>query len=205
MEEMILDDFSDIKIAPVEFMATFDHHTGAVIAVGPSIAFENEQYKLPIDAEIAISIIEGKTPLTSCVVNIAENQVEISETKTLFKIDDVLHRITESKFADFDIVDVCVTQNSNEFVFELSKELGGTRENPAQQSKKQRKLVWGGETTLYFFVTDYNDPNVLHQNIQFSLDDLNGKSVTVKKVDDLPTDFSVYTRRLFKNYMIEAK
>ena len=108
MEEMIFDDFSDIVIPPPEFMARFDPTTGAVTAIGPAVAFEGEVHKLPVDADIAIAIIEGKTPLTSCVVNIAENQVEISEVKTLFKIDDVLHRITDSKFADFDVVDLCI-------------------------------------------------------------------------------------------------
>jgi hypothetical protein len=43
----------------------------------------------------------------------------------------------------------------------------------------------------------------LYQNHVITINDLIGKTVTVKNIDF--DQFSVYTRRLFKNYVIEYK
>jgi len=68
---------------------------------------------------------------------------------------------------------------------------------------KQRNIVWDGDTTLNFFITDYNDPNLLFQIIYVKIKDLVGKAHVIKNIDY--ETFSVYTRRLFKNYVIQYK
>jgi hypothetical protein len=204
MEKLILDDFSDIILPPVEFMAKFDPNTGMILAVGPSIAFKNDQYKLPIDEEIAKQIIQGKMLLNSCKVNIAESQVEISEEKSLFKIDDVLHRVSDNQFVDIERIDIHIAYSqSKQFCFSLAEDLGGTKINPNLDNSKKRKLVWAGDTMMNFYITDYNDPNILYQTIQIPILELEGKNVTVDQLTTVPKEFSVYTRRLFKNYVLE--
>jgi hypothetical protein len=203
MEELIPDDFSDIILPPVEFMAKFDPNTGIIIAVGPSIAFQDDQYKLPIDEDIAKQIIQGKMLLNSCKVNIAESQVEISEEKSLFKIDDVLHRVSDNQFIEIERIDIHIAYSkSKQFCFSLAEDLGGTKTNPELDNKK-RKLVWAGDTLMNFYITDYNDPNILYQTIQIPILELEGKNVTVDQLTTVPKEFSVYTRRLFKNYVLE--
>ena len=44
-------------------------------------------------------------------------------------------------------------------------------------------IVWDGDTQMNFFITDYNDPNVLYQIISVKIKDLIGKSKTFKNID----------------------
>ena len=205
MEEVDYLDFSDIVIPPVTFYAKFDPLTGRVLSVGPKAAFFNEQNKMPIDEDIARKIISGEMSLQSCVVNIAEGDLEIAEVKALHKIDDVLHRIPEDKFAEYEFVDLAVSyiKSDSKLVFELSEDHQGTRKS--ETGKKKRKITWSGETILNFYITDYNDPNVLFQRVEFKLTDVVGKTFEVSLIKDLPNKFSIYTRRLFKNYILEKK
>jgi len=205
MEELILDELSNIILPPVEFMAKFDPNTGMILAVGPAIAFQDDRYKLPIDDDIAKQIIKGKMLLNSCRVNIEESKVEISEEKSLFKIDDVLHRVSDNQFIDIERIDIHIAYNtkSKKFNFSLAEDLGGTKINSLIDSNKKRKLVWAGDTAMNFYITDYNDPNVLYQKIEISISKLEGKTVTVDQLTTVPKEFSVYTRRLFKNYVLE--
>ena len=201
----MLDDFSDIVFPPVEYVATFDPNTGRVISVGPSVAFRDEVHKLVIDTETALSIIEGKILLSMCSVNLLEQILEVTQVRHIFRIDNLLHRVIDIKYSKFNNIDMYITNNGDEFVFELSENHGGTRKTDIPNKKQKQTLLWNGETVLNFFVTDYNDPNVLYQNIEFPLSDLSKHKVVVKKDRNLPKDFSVYTRRLFKNYVIETK
>lgn len=205
MEEVDFFDFSDVEIPPVTFCASYDSLSGRLLSVGPKAAFFGKENIIPIDEDIAKKIINGEMSLRSCVVNLAEGELEISEVRSLHKIDDVLHRIPEDKFAESDSADLFVTyiEESQELIFALSEEHQGVRKSAVP--KKKRKVTWGGETVLHFYVTDYNDPNVLHQRIEFTVTDLIGKTLVVKLECEFDGRFSIYTRRLFKNYILEKK
>ena len=163
-------------------MATYDPNTGSVVSVGPSYAFEQETYKLNIDSETALLILEGKIQITSCFVEPDGDTMEISEVRSAIKIDDVLHRIISSEFTEV-APDVLLTYNGDLTIC-LSEEYNG-----------KRKVRWDGNTDMNFLITDYNDPNIVYNMF------------TIKVITNLniPGKFSVYTRRLFKNYVIEYK
>jgi hypothetical protein len=65
-----------------------------------------------------------------------------------------------------------------------------------------KKVHWSGETELLFFLTEYNDPNYLIYSIPVRLNELIKQQKIVNNIV-LPEKFSVYTRRLFKNYIVE--
>lgn len=201
----MIDDSFNIVLPPVRFMASFDPVTYKILSVGPAVAFEDEPYKLPIDSEVALSIIEGKISISRCFVNNDNNCVEISEITSVVKIDDLLHRVPTTEFSNIEDPDMFITVDADKFVFELSTALGGTKINIKANGRKLRKMIWSGQTDLCFYITDYNDPNVLYQKIEFSLQDLIEKTVVVPKNKTVPKDISVYTRRLFKNYIVEMK
>lgn len=184
---------TEFKIEETVYVAVYDNLTGQVISVGPSHAFDNETCKLVIDSETAELIIEGKIRISSCVVDMQNNVMEITETKSVFKIDDVLHRIISTEYAEFEKPDVILAYSNRSLTFSLSEEFNGTR-----------KINWDGETVMNFLITDYNDPNILYNMLSLKISDLVGKTVTVDNLD-VPNKFSVYTRRLFKNYVIEYK
>jgi hypothetical protein len=184
----------------VEYVAVFDSQTGAVLSVGPSHAFVDEKYKVPIDKETAESIISAEIKIDSCVIDINSNKLEVAEIRSVFKLDNVLHRIISIEYNNQKNSDIYLTYNSKNksLKIELSTEFGGTKVPVVPV--KQRRIVWDGDTEMNFFITDYNDPNVLFEIVSVRIKDLVGKSKIFKNTEY--KKFSVYTRRLFKNYVI---
>ena len=192
--------YLDWKPPAVEYVAVFDPQTGAVLSVGPSHAFIDEKYKVPIDKETAESIISAEIKIDSCIIDINSNTLEVAEIRSVFKIDNVLHRIISIEYAGDTNPDIYITYNSKNksLKVEMSTEFGGTKVPVVPV--KERRIVWDGDTEMNFFITDYNDPNVLYQIISVKIKDLIGKSKTFKNIDS--DQFSIYTRRLFKNYIM---
>ncbi len=187
----------------VEYVAVFDPITGAVKSVGPSHAFENEKHKIVLDAEIAESILTAEIQIHKCLVDINSNTLEIAEIKNLNKIDDVLHRIISTEYSSIEKPDIYLTYNSKEktLTIELSEEFGGTRQLGIDI--KKRNVVWDGDTEMSFLITEYNDPNLLFEMFSVKINELIGDFKVIEHVDY--DKFSVYTRRLFRNYVIEYK
>ena len=160
-----------------------------------------------MDNDTATMIIEGKIPMHNCFVDIVSNTVELSEIKNVFKIDDVLHRIIDREHADFDKPDVYITYDKMQKMlkFELTEEYNGTYiQDEKFQPIKKKKVRWDGETKMDFLITDYNDPNVLYQMITIKLSDIINNFKVIENVE-APEKFSLYTRRIFKNYLIDIK
>jgi hypothetical protein len=61
---------------------------------------------------------------------------------------------------------------------------------------------WSADTPMAYYLTDYNDPNIVHKIINTTISDILSNSAVVEDID-LPKRFSVYTKRLFKNYVLE--
>lgn len=177
------------------FMASYDKSTGQVLSIGPSHAFAGQIDCVVVDRELAELVLEGKVAISSCVIDMQNNTMEIAEVKSIFKIDDVLHRVVDIEYANIDNPDLIITysKQNKSLQFSLSEEYNGAR-----------RILWDGETVMNFLITDYNDPNILFNMLSLKIADLVGKSVTVENLD-MPPKFSVYTRRLFKNYVIESK
>jgi hypothetical protein len=191
----------------IVYVAVFNPDTGQVTSVGPSYAFETVEHKLPIDSEIAEMILEGKIKIHTCVVDIQAGTLEIAEIKSVFKIDDVLHRIISKEWTDIEKPDIYITydRSKKSMKFELTEEFGGTYKLAEKfQPVKSRKIHWDGDTLMNFLVTEYNDPNILNEMISFKISDLIGQAKIIRSLD-LEEKFSVYTRRIFKNYIIEEK
>lgn len=200
MEELIL------NFPPLKYKAEYSVDTGALLAVGPDHYFKDKENVIDIDQETAELIMEGKIKIHSCFVDLLNNELDITETKSIFKIDNVLHRIIEKKWSTIDRPDVYVSYNSKKknIKFELSEEFGGTKKLAKKfQPVKKRRINWNGETEMNFMITDYNDPNLLFDMISFKINDIVGKSIIVDI--EIPKKFSVYTRRIFKNYVFEIK
>ena len=195
--------FTNYKLPPVKFVATYDPDTGAVISVGPRHAFKDQKYKIPVDKELAESIINAEIKIDNCVVDMNSNTLEVAEIKSVYKIDDVLHRIISKEDSEITKPDIYIKYDSklSTLKIELSTEFGGTRK--ARSGIKKRNIVWDGDTEMKFFVTEYNDPNLLFEVVTVTINDLIGKYKLI--TDFTYPKFSVYTRRLFKNYVIEYK
>ena len=194
---------AEYKPVPVKYIAVYDQLTGAVTSVGPDYAFPNEECVVDIDSETALSIITAEIQIHHCQIDIHSGELEIAETRTLNKLDDVLHRIPLIQYTDIIKPDVYLTYTakSKTLKIQLSTEFGGNKKY--KDANKQRKFVWDGSTVMDFLITEYNDPNLIYKMFSVKINDLVGNTVTVKNISY--DNFSVYTRRLFKNYVIELK
>ena len=68
--------------------------------------------------------------------------------------------------------------------------------------KYSTNIIWDGETEMIFLVTAYNDPNVLLHMLSIRAGDITENTKLFEL--DLPTRFSVYTRRIFDKYLFET-
>lgn len=194
---------AEYKPPIVKYVAVFNPTTGKVISVGPDFTFQNEEHKIYIDKELAQSIIDAEIQIEKCMIDINSGSLEIAELKTLIKLDDVLHRIISLEYTEAEKYDVYLTysKKNKTLKIQLSEEFGGTKK--IKQKIKTRKFVWEGSTVMNFLITAYNDPNLIYEMHDVTISDLIGKNVIIKDIDY--DSFSVYTRRLFKNYVIEYK
>jgi hypothetical protein len=85
---------------------------------------------------------------------------------------------------------------------ELTEEFYGTKKVPKKYHPiSKRKVIWSGETAMSFLITDYNDPNILYKMVSLTVSDLVEKKKIFQDIE-LPDRFSIYTRRIFKNYVL---
>lgn len=195
MEAAIKDFIEWAQTLPVKntkYYAVFDSSSGQVLGIYPDHSCLDTNSKIEIDEEMAQSVLEGKTQLNSYVVNTEDNCLEIVENKSLTKIDDVLHRIIDNQWAEIADPDVTVTicKENNKLKLQLSDKF-----------YKSRKIYWDGNTEMLFLITDYNDPNGLYSLFSTTVNKLFDSKILEFNVE-IPDDFSIYTRRIFKKYVM---
>lgn len=198
--EEILQHFEEHKD---KYSASYDPDTGKIISVGPSLAFRSVQHKIDLEKELAEDILMGKIRIANCFLDVTTGSLEIIETRSIRKIDDVLHRVALYDFIEDKSVDLFVTytKKSKEIKFELSNELEGTRKTA---SEKKRHIHWSGDTVMNFYLTKYNDPHWIFYEFDVKIEELRRKAKKFK-LGNVPNKFSVFTRRILKNYTLEIK
>lgn len=195
METALIDFEQWVKTLPVQqisYWAVFDPASGEITGIYPDHSCPTTNSKISIDDDTAQSILEGRTSLNSYVVDVDSGSVEIIETKSLIKIDDVLHRVIDQRWSssmDFDVM-LSADLTNNKLTISL-----------AEKFYLSRKILWDGSTEMLFLITDYNDPNALHDTVSVTIDQLHDAKAIVYSVD-FPREFSVYTRRIFKTYIL---
>lgn len=189
METGLIEFLKNLQIPEDEYYFVYNEF-GRIEALHPNIGNLDIPNKIKVDREIAELIFEGIKNTDSYRVDIISKEILETEYK-LESIDDVLHRIVERKWSNITDQDILISyslQNKN-----LEIELNA----------KYYPNIWQGDTKMFFYVTEYNDPNVLKEIIYIDLYDLS-KEKFVYEID-LPKKFSVYTKRLFKKYVMEIK
>lgn len=206
MEEQLVDFdewYASFKPQEIVYCAVFNKETGTINSVGPIQAFEEEENKVILPKEVALDILEGKLSLSKCLVDIHSNEFQVAEVRSIKKIDDVLHRVITSEWIDSKDTEIFITCliDEGKIEVELTDELGGTRIS----DKPLRKIVWEGSTEMSFFLTEYNDPHIVHNIFKLKVNDLQENKVIFENIDFPLDKFSIYTKRLFKGYVIELK
>lgn len=202
-----VDFLDDIKLKETIYLAVFDPDTGDVLSVGPDHAFADKKNIIKIEKDIAEMVIEGEINICNCAVDVRNLTFELLEKKVVNKIDDILHRVIDKNWTSIDNPDIYITVDTlqSTITIELTEEFNGTFILPEKyQPVNRRHIIWDGDTALNFYITEYNDPNILYSSITILLKDLVGSKIT-KSCETLPKKFSIYTRRVLKNYVLEIK
>jgi len=199
-EELIIFDTS-IKEQPAdkEYWAVYDAESGQLLGVYPGRTADQFSNKLKIDNELADAIRQGVTTLESCSVDLTSDELTILEVQSLIKIDDILHRVIQKQWTqatDFDVY-LKYYRTSKSFAVSLSDKFFRDNKNT------KHRIRWANDTEMTLLITEYNDPNVLYYTISLKIEDIIDKDKTFDNID-LPDRFCVYTKRIFKNYVIEV-
>jgi hypothetical protein len=185
----------------VQYWAVYDPNTGEVSGIYPGRAADDKPYKIQIETFIAQHIQESVIQLNSCYVDPIQQEFVVAYNRPISKIDDVLHRIPNKQWSNNVENDVYIEYYKKEkkLNIALTERFYGTR--PASYEFKT-KLIEKNIFELLLIITDYNDPNMLNQIIKVKIEDLVGKEKTFYNLN-LPDRFSIYTKRLFNNYIFE--
>lgn len=177
----------------IKYYAVYDPETGEVKGVYPDTAASDIEHKIEIDNELAEDIQNGLVRMNTCFVDLDSEKIEIIEKHSLRKIDDILHRIIDKQYSKNVDVDISIVYNSNlkRIIIEMSEVL------------KNKKLKFDGETIIQFLITDYNDPHYIYETISFKLKDLKKYPQSIPFTAPVKR-FSVFTNRLFKNYVFQT-
>lgn len=187
----------------VDYAAVFNPDDGSILSIGPKELLFTEQNKIPVDAEIVERINKGELRIQSCFLDIDTGSLEIAETKNLFKIDDVLHRVPYYKDVKEEQPDVYIQfcAKTRMLTFSLHKKWGGSY-GSLKNNQKTAKIVWSGDTVLDFLITKRNDPNIIYDKFSCSIDNLVDNIIAYELSLEF-TSFSVYTKRIMKKYALE--
>jgi hypothetical protein len=185
----------------IVYYAIYNPDTNAIIGVYPDHAAADHKFKIRIDAEMARSIFDGEVNPSFCIVDPETQEIEVVESNSLSKIYNVLHRITEAEFSDVDEPDIVLTYDKSTKILkvELNKNYGGTFSSATEI--KNKKIPWDTDTKMDFLFSNYNDPNIIDSVYSVKISDLVGNYKEFLEID-LPNNFSVYSNKLFKNYVI---
>ena len=194
MEKVIdFDSWLQQYIAPqVEYWAIFEPTTGEVIGIYPDLSAGEKQHKIKIDRDLAEDIHNGIVQMNCCFVDMNSQTVEIVTRPSFVKIDDILHRVIDKKYALDQKNDIVIQYNEleNKIIFVMHSAI------------KISQFPWVENVEIRFFITAYNDPHDLYQIIVFQLKDLSQNSKEFIYTGP-HNRFSIFTKRILKNYVYE--
>ena len=194
----------EIILPQIKYLAEFCPESGSILSIGPYDSLKNKKNITDIDEELVERIHTGEVNIHSCFLNIDKNDVDIAETKYVFAIDDVLHRISDAKYAQIENPDIIVEKKLGNIKIRLSEKWGGNY--PLKNKKKSfkpRNTVWSGNTICEFLITKPNDPNIIYDYFKCYLEDI--KNDYEYRLTNVEKEYSIYTKRILEKYVMESK
>ena len=165
---------------------------GNVVALHPGPTVDHIKNKIQVDLDVALGIYERGETLRHYKVDVISGKVikvNLASITGLTKIDDVLHRVIDKKWSKISKPDISIEYARTDAVLTF-------KINPLLKN-----IEWQGDQDMVFLITEYNDPNVLREMINFNVNEL--VKYPQRFTLALPERFSIYTRRIFDKYTYE--
>jgi len=180
-----------LELLEETYFFEFDND-GNVVALHPGTAVDHIKNKIQVDLDVALGIYERGETLRHYKVDVISGRVikvNLASITGLTKIDDVLHRVIDKKWSKVLKPDVSIeySREDNLLTFKI---------NPLLKT-----IEWQGDQDMVFLITEYNDPNMLREMINFNVNEL--VKYPQRFTLELPVKFSIYTRRIFDKYTYE--
>ena len=180
-----------LEVPKETYFFEFDAN-GNVIALHPGPAVDHIKNKIQVDLDVALGIYERGETLRHYKVDVISGRVikvNLASITGLTKIDDVLHRVVDKKWSNVLKPDVSIEYSREDALLTF-------KINPLLKT-----IEWQGDQDMVFLITEYNDPNVLREMINFNVNEL--VKYPQRFTLALPEKFSIYTRRIFDKYTYE--
>jgi hypothetical protein len=162
---------------------------GNVEAMQPTDVCSDEKFSVEVSKDIVDLIYTTQEVLSSYKVDVVSRSIFKKKSIDIVSIDDVVHRIIEKKYTSQE-PDISILYDNSKKCLSFSL------------NSKHHNTIWSGNTSLYFTVTKYNDPNDILSFISFPVESLISEDIKID-VSYITERFSLYTRRIFKNYVVE--
>jgi hypothetical protein len=180
-----------VEVSEETYFFEFDLD-GNVIALHPGTVVEHIKNKVQVEVDVAIGIYERGDTLRHYRVDVTSGRVikvNLASITGLHKIDDVLHRVIDKQWTNITKPDIAIeySRTDSQLTFRI---------NPLLKT-----VEWQGDQDMVFLLTAYNDPNILQEMITFNVNEL--VKYPQRYTLNLPTKFSIYTRRIFDKYTYE--
>lgn len=180
------------NLTPIEvkYFAIYDPENFKVVGIYPKGPAEDKEYKIPVETVVAEEIINGKVALSLLSVDIEAEELIISEKEFYITTDTNFYKITsESR----NLVSVSLTLKHH---VKDKKLCFIASDNLIKQKEKFKDY----KSSCLFYITDYNDPNILYDTIVVDIEELFSKKQLEFMLDIEKDKFSVFTRKIFNSY-----
>jgi hypothetical protein len=187
--------FKTYKPEETVYYAIYDPETFKVVGVYPKGPAESKEYKIKIETVIAEEIINGSLNLSFLTVDIETENLIISENQISVKTDSNFYKLESN------MVDLISISLSIKYIKEEKKLYFNASENLLKQKDKFKDHI----LPCLFYITDYNDPNILYETVKLNLDELFSKQEVKFTLDIGKEKFSIFTKKIFNSYYFVIK
>jgi hypothetical protein len=176
----------------IVYYAIYNPETLLVTGIYPEGVALDQPYKIKIDRILAEEINDGKIPLLNCFVDLETEEIILdsknpsqNENQSLYLIRSIAENLNLPTLT-------CKFEKENSIL-----------EIILSESLMNNKSKYDFMENFYFYITSKNDPNILFQSIKISQEELFSNKFS-KKID-IDIDFSIFTKKIFKNYYFLIK
>lgn len=175
----------------VKYVAEYDSATMTVTGIYP----KGRKLGIEVPNDIADRIFNGTLSLSACTVEVVNKKMLVSlKSKSAVKDTSVPFRIPVKQYTQVKNPDVKITVNTKKKSLTVS----------LSATAKSYLSFYPDDAVIRLAVTEYNNPVSIIELLNIPVKQLQDSSFTTT-VDVARGEYSIFTSRIFKTYIIDEK